>query len=282
MAMRFGELELTTVSGGRLRLDGGTMFGVVPRPLWEKVCPPDEKHRVQMDTNCLLVHAGKHTILIDTGYGSKLDEKARAINAAEEGNPLLRNLAALGVQPGDITMVIFTHLHFDHAGGSTFFDNGMLKPVFPNAKHFVQRTEWDDATGNIPELMGSYFVNDFLPVEEAGLIELIDGDAEILPNIRVRLVGGHTRGQQIVYLGRGDQQAVYLADLCPFPAHLRTFWSMSYDQFPLQQRRMKPIVLGEAADHGWPVLFDHDPTTRAATITRDTKREFVVKDSINL
>lgn len=283
MSLKLGTIELTSISGGRLWIDGGNMFGVVPKVLWQRHCPPDDRNRILLETNCLLVRTSEHLVLIDSGYGSKLDEKGRANFAAEEGHPLVRNLAAAGVRPEEIGLVILTHLHFDHAGGCTVVDGAAgLRPTFSRARHLIQRAEWDDATGNLPELAGAYFSRDFVPLEEAGLVEFVDGDAEIFPGLTVRLTGGHTRGQQIAFLGEGEEQAVYLADLCPFAAHMRTFWSMAYDQFPLEQRRVKPRVLGEAADRGWPVLFDHDPQTKAAYIQRDVKQDFSVRETIAL
>lgn len=275
--MRIGEFELDIVSGGALKLDGGTMFGPVPRVLWEKKLPPDERHRIPMQTNCLLIQGCGKRILVDAGYGSKADARQRDVQALQAGNPIVENLAAIGVQPEDVDVVVLTHLHFDHVGGCTRFDeNGRLELVFPNAEHFVQRVEWQDATSGLPELLGSYFENDFRPIEQAGRLRLVDGDAEILPNIRVRVVGGHTRGMQIVEIGDVDRPAVVcLADLAPTTAHLKTFWQVSYDQFPLDVRRAKPIELGRAADAGTVVLFCHDVGTPLARVQRDPKQEFV-------
>ena len=281
MPWKLGNLELTSVSGGKLWIDGGNMFGVVPRTLWQRKCPPDDLNRVLLETNCLLLRTREHLVLIDSGYGSKLEEKTRVNYSAEEGHPLLRNLAAINVAPDHIDIVILTHLHFDHAGGGVLLDGASgLRPTFPRARHFVQRLEWNDATANFPELAGSYFPRDFLPLEEAGLVEFVDGDCEIVPQVRVRLTGGHTRGHQLVEIGSGLERALYLGDLCPFAAHMRTFWSMAYDQFPLDQRRVKPRVLGEAADHGLPILFDHDPQIKAAYIQRDAKQDFAVRKPI--
>ena len=282
MAWALGNLQLHPVSGGKLWIDGGNMFGVVPKVLWERHCPADERNRILLETNCLLVRTADQWVLIDSGYG-RLDDKSRGNYSAEDGEPLLRSLAAIGVTPQEIGIVILTHLHFDHAGGCTSRDgSARSRPTFPRAIHFVQRAEWEDAMSNVPELAGSYFPRDLLPLEESRLVRLVDGEAEVLPGIRVHRTGGHTRGQQIVYLGEGERQAVYLADLCPFAAHMRTFWSMAYDQFPLEQRRIKPRVLGEAADRDWAVLFDHDPRTAAARIGRDPRQEFSVREAIAL
>ncbi|MCE9589427.1 MAG: MBL fold metallo-hydrolase [Planctomycetes bacterium] len=283
MGHRIGDLELEVVSGGRLRLDGGTMFGVVPRVLWQRKSPPDERNRILLDTNCLLIRSPVGLVLIDTGYGGKATQRDRDNFALEEGSPLLRNLAAVGVRPDDIAVVILTHLHFDHAGGVTELDeSGVPRPVFRRAMHLVQRLEWEDATGRLPELAGAYFERDFLPLADAGLLELVDGDARPIPGIELRLTGGHTRGHQVVLLHNSDRHAIYTGDLAPTTAHLRAFWTMAYDQSLLEQRRLKPRLLGEAADRDWLVIFDHDPNIRAAHLARDAKEEFVVRESVPL
>lgn len=276
--MNIGDMSIEIVSGGTLRLDAGNMFGPVPRLLWEKKVHPDSLHRVAMDTNVVLIRRGNERILIDTGYGSKAGAKQREFQGLEEGEPLTRNLASRGIKPTDITAVIITHLHFDHVGGCTRrTEEGQLEIVFPNARHYVQRAEWGDANARLPELAGSYFEEDFQPLAEAGLVEFIDGDQEILADISVKVVGGHTRGMQIVQIGSqptGAPAVVALADLAPTIHHLKAFWSMSYDQYPLDVRRTKPVILGSMADDGSTVLFSHDTGVRAAKLHRDTKQEF--------
>jgi len=272
-----GGFHLQIVSGGRLRLDGGNMFGVVPKALWERKREPDEHNRIAMDCNCLLVTTPNGKTLIDSGYGSKGGERPKRNHALDDGNPILDNLAAIGVKPGEIDRVILSHLHFDHAGGLTLMDDeGELRPAFPNARHVVQRVEWEDATGDIPELAGAYFKDDFLAVEQAGLLDLVDGDAEIEIGVRVQLTGGHTRGHQVILLESEGSQAAFLADLCPLAPHLRTMWSMSYDQDPLRVRRIKPQILGRAADEDWLIFFEHDVEVRSGRIRRDEKAEFVI------
>lgn len=265
-----GGIQVTVVSGGRLRLDGGNMFGVVPRMMWQRVSPPDEQHRILLETNCMLVRTPDSLGLIDTGYGSKAAPKIRQRFALEEGTPLTRNLVALGVSPDDIDWVILTHLHFDHAGGCTYRDEGhRLQLTFPRARHFVQRNEWDDAVGDLPELVGSYFQDDFKPLADAGLLELVDGSAEIVPGVTTQLTGGHTRGHQLVMLRSGDESAVLPGDICPTTAHLETFWTMAYDQSLLDVRRVKPGILNDIVANNRIALFSHDPYTPAARLARD-------------
>jgi glyoxylase-like metal-dependent hydrolase (beta-lactamase superfamily II) len=272
-----GDIRLTIVSGGRLWIDGGNMFGVIPRVLWERKAPPDDQHRIQLDTNCVVVQTNNSLGLVDTGYGGKATAKFRQRHALDDGRPLAKNLAAVGVAPNQIDWVILTHLHFDHAGGATIRDDeGRLRPMFSRARHFVQRIEWDDANAELPELAGAYLPDDFAPLEQAGLLELIDGDTEIVPGISTEVTGAHTRGHQIVRIDSTGESAVCLADICPTAAHLPTFWTMAYDQFPLMVRRKKPIILGDIVERQRIALFSHDPQITAARLSRDSGGELIV------
>ncbi len=257
------------------------MFGVVPRPLWEKKQPPDEHNRIPMATNCLLLRDGRHTVLIDTGYGGKFDERQRKIFCLDEGEPLLSSLAACAVGAEDIDMVVLSHLHFDHAGGATRRDDeGNLVPTFPRARYVVQRVEWETATGNIPELQGSYPLENLLPLEAAGQLDLIDGEVNILDDLAAWPTPGHTAGHQSLLLKTADQTVAYLADVCPTTAHLPAMWCLAYDVDLLESRRRKPQVLGRAADENWLVVFCHDPKIVAGRLLRDKKRSFTVKDPV--
>ena len=277
-SIALGDFQLTSLSGGTLWIDGGNMFGVVPRLMWERASPPDDKNRILLDTNCLLVRTPDSLGLIDTGYGSKAAAKVRERNSLADGFPLLENLTAAAVSPNDVNWVILTHLHFDHAGGCTTRNvDGQLRPTFPHAKHFIQRTEWDDATSSRPELAGSYFPDDFVPLKEAGLLQLVEETMEIVPGVSTRRTNGHTRGHQIVTLTSGGQTGWYLGDLCPLTPHVRTFWSMAYDQFPLTVRATKPAVLAEIADRKHLAMFAHDPQCRFAHIRRDERAEWLVE-----
>lgn len=275
--MQLGDLEILHVSGGRLRFDGGAMFGVVPKVLWERKAPPDERNRIALATNCLLVRGGGHTALIDTGYGTKFTPKQRDLFALEEGDVLLASLARHGVHPQEVDTVILTHLHFDHVGGAIRLDpEGRLIPTFPRARHLVQHAEWQAATGGAPEFGDAYPNESFLPLQTAGLLDLIDGDREIVPGVHTLVTGGHTQGHQAVLIESGGRVAFYPADLCPMRPHLRRLWCMGFDLFPFQTRRLKPQLLGRAADEGWLVLWDHDPEVVAGYLQRDPKAEFRV------
>lgn len=275
--MQLGSWQLDTVSGGHVRMDGGTMFGVVPKALWEKQKPADELNRIQMATNCVLARNGELTVLVDTGCGGKQSQRQREILALEDGEPLLVSLAALGVKPQDVDVVVLSHLHFDHAGGTTRRDGSdRIVPAFPKARYLVNRLEWQDATSGAPELRGMYLAEDFLPLEEAGQLELTDGDVEITAGLSTWLTGGHTRGHQMLVFRSEGQTAIYVADICPMTSHVRSHWCMSYDVDLLTTRRLKPQILGRAADEGWLVLWDHDSDMAASRLARDEKREFVV------
>ncbi len=275
--MNLGPWQLDTVSGGRFRLDGGTMFGVVPKSLWEPVQPADELNRIRMATHCVLARDGQHTVLVDTGYGQSSTYADTEIHDLEPGFPLLDSLAALGVTVDEVDTVILSHLHFDHVGGGTFAgDDGRRRTTFPRASYFVQRREWEDATSKSPLLAGSYDPERFAALEASGQLRLVDGDTTVVPGIQSLLTGGHTRGHQALVIEGEEQRALYAGDLCPMTSHVRTHWHMAYDVFPLETRARKRELLGRAADQGWWVLWDHDPDVAAGHVARDEKREFRV------
>lgn len=277
--MDLGNWQLETVSGGEFRLDGGAMFGVVPKPLWERAIPADDRNRITLQTNCVLARNGDHTVLIDTGYGGKESEKFIQIHGMEQGEPLLDNLHAIGLGPEDIDFVVFSHLHFDHAGGGISRDHcNALVPAFPQATYVAQRREWEVATSDIPELAGNYPRENLLPLRDAGVLRLIDDGEEIVPGLRGLVTGGHTEGHNALHFESSGAQAIYLGDLCPTHAHLPRMWCMSYDMYPMVTRHQKPELLGRIADEGWTILYDHDPVMAGCRIARDAKREFVVTE----
>ena len=275
--MQLGDFQLSSISGGSFKLDGGAMFSVVPKPLWERYAPPDEQNRIASATRAVLVRTPDHLILIDAGYGSKLPDKQRAILGAEAGDPLAASLHRAGVQEEQITHVILSHLHFDHAGGSTrYAADGRLVPTFPNAQYIAQRGEWAIATAEFPELRGSYPLENLLPLRDSGQLTLIDGDVEILPGVDACVTGGHTQYHQAISINSGGQTAVFVGDICPMAAHLPVLWCMGYDVALLETRRVKARLLGKIAERGWLLLWDHDPHLAAARIRRDERRDFAV------
>jgi len=267
--MRLGEFEVEIVSGGRFRLDGGGMFGVIPQVLWSRVYPPDERGRIQLDTNCLLVRTPDELVLIDTGNGPKFSAKEQAIYDLQPGDTLLTNLAAKGVLPEEITTVLLTHLHMDHVGGASRFAGEETVLEFPNARFVVQRVEWDDAVANRSHMRISYRPENLAPLERSGRLELLDGDTEVLPGIRTQVAGGHTRAHQSVFVQSQGETLFYPADLCPTPAHTRPAYNMGYDMMPYENMVAKAELLGRAAAEGWLIVFDHEAERKSARATME-------------
>ena len=276
-SVQLGHIRIEVVSGGRFKMDGGNVFGMVPKALWSRVRKPDEEDRVEQTTNCLFVDTGRNKILIDTGYGGKLTERQRRIFATQQGFPLTESLQQIGVAAEEIDTVVFSHLHFDHAGGATILDeDGQLRPTFANAQHVVQRREWMIATADLPELCGSYPQDNLLPLQSAGCLRLIDGNVEIVPGVRSISTGGHTPGHQAIQVGSGNDAAVYLGDLCLTTSHLPVRWGTSFDLNVLELRRKKSELLATIAEHNWLAFFDHDPHVTHARLRRDDERDFAI------
>ena len=277
--MDLGNWKLDTVNGGQFWIDGGVMFGVVPKPLWSQGVPVDEQNRVRCANNCVLARDGSHTVLIDTGYGGNYSPLDRRFYGMDEGEPLLASLAALGISPGEVDTVVFSHLHFDHVGGATRLDDrGQSVLSFPNARHVVSRIEWEDATSGAAELQTAYTPGQLEPLKNSGLLDLIEGDAEIVPGLRARITGGHTRGHLAFVFASNGGTAVFLGDLCPSTMHMRRMWHTAYDIFPLETRRRKPVWLAQAADKDWLVLWNHDQQTAVSRVARHPKKEFIAVD----
>jgi glyoxylase-like metal-dependent hydrolase (beta-lactamase superfamily II) len=275
--MQLGDWQLELVNGGSFLIDGGVMFGVVPKHLWSSVQPPDESNRIRCACHCVLARNGRQTVLVDTGYGGKYGPLDRKFYGMEPGEPLLESLAAVGVSADEIDIVVMGHLHFDHAGGGTRRGvDHRLTPTFPRAKYFIGRMEWEDATGGSPELQTAYWADNLGPLEAAGRVVLMDGNAEILPGLRACVTGGHTRGHLVVRFEADGQTLAYVGDLCPTTAHLRRMWHTAYDTYPLETRCRKPQLLGEAADRRWWIVWNHDPKVAVSRVARHPKREFVI------
>ncbi len=293
-----GSLRCHTLEGGLQRLDGGAMFGVVPRPLWEKAIAPDERHRIPLAMRCLLVEHPDGLVLIDTALGGKEDAKfkdiygienesrrvgesprSEATGAEASGSSTLTRLddalEDAGFSAADIRWVINTHLHFDHAGGNTRrdpaevgHDEGALRVAFPNATYVVQRGELEFARNTNERTRASYLPPNFEPVAAAGKFKLLNGDAQILPGILARLTPGHVPHHQAILIEDGGETAAFVADLIPTSAHLRLPWIMGYDLEPLRTLESKRAILREAANEGWRLVFEHDPVVAWGTVVR--------------
>jgi glyoxylase-like metal-dependent hydrolase (beta-lactamase superfamily II) len=290
-----GSLRCHTLEGGLQRLDGGAMFGVVPRLLWEKAIAPDERHRIPLAMRCLLVEHPDGLVLIDTALGGKEDAKFKDIYGIENESRSLRSTAgAPGAEPagsmrtqlddaleeagftaGDVRWVINTHLHFDHAGGNTRrdppevgHDEGALRLAFPNATYVVQRGDLEFARSTNERTRASYLPPNFEPVAAAGKFRLLNGDAQILPGVLARLTPGHVPSHQAILIEDGGETAAFVADLIPTAAHLRLPWIMGYDLEPLRTLESKRAILREAANEGWRIVFEHDATVAWGTVVR--------------
>lgn len=254
-----GGIDVTPILAGRFRLDGGAVFGVVPRALWEGPCPPDARNRIPMVCNCLLVRTAEHVVLVETGCGDRLDDRVRDIFAVDPEVTLLRALAAAGVEPAAVTRVVLTHLHFDHASGALVERAGGLQATFPDAVHVVQRGEWEDARAGRSIMRSSYLSADLAALESLATWQWAVGDLEVVPGVELRVTGGHTAHHQAV-LVRGRQGTVaYLGDLIPTRHHLRPYWIMAYDMHPYDTFVRKQELAKRACEGGWLVAWDHDP-----------------------
>ena len=267
-----GDLELVSLCDGSFRLDGGAMFGVVPKVLWGERYPADDRNRVEIAVRQLLVR-GRRTMLIDAGFGDKTDEAFREHFALDRRRNLDHALADAGVAPDDIDIVLATHLHWDHAGGFTVRDpDGRLRPRFPRARYVVRRGEWEDATHPNARTRGNYLPDDFLPLMSAGVLELVDDDQTIMPGVKVKHTGGHTMHHQMVLIESNGQRAAFPADLMPTAAHLSLAWIAAVDQFPLETLASKQAFVAEAAAQQTLVFFDHEPRIQAARIVEQNGR----------
>ncbi|MBV8208292.1 MAG: MBL fold metallo-hydrolase [Acidobacteria bacterium] len=252
-----GDFELTVLSDGNYRADGGAFFGVVPKPLWGKLVSSDAQNRIVAGLNSILVRTGRETILIETGIGPKLNERLQRIY--EPQARLMQNLAAAGVSPEEVDIVINTHLHFDHCGWNTVRERDQLRPAFPRATYYVQQGELQHARLQLERDRVSYLAENYEPLVESGRMRLLRGDAELVPGISVCVFPGHTAGMQAVIIRSGGATACYISDLIPTSAHLNLTWVMAYDLYPLQTIESRKRFYELAIPGDWLVLFTHDP-----------------------
>jgi len=268
-----GRLKAHALEAGRLRLDGGAMFGVVPKPLWERRAPADERNRIRLAMRCLLLEHPDGLVLIDTGLGNKDSDKFKDIygveNAGADGRTALEDaLASVGFSPEDVRWVINTHLHFDHAGGDTWVDpSGAVRLTFPRARHVVQRGELEFATHTNERTAGSYLPPNFASVD----FTLLDGEREVLPGIRCLPTPGHVPYHQSILIESGGERLCYLADLVPTSAHLPLAWIMGYDVQPLVTLESRRAIYGRAEAEGWRLFFEHDPAVIEGRLAKDGK-----------
>jgi glyoxylase-like metal-dependent hydrolase (beta-lactamase superfamily II) len=274
---RIGDLVVHAIQAGGQRLDGGAMFGVVPKPLWERRLAADERNRIPLGMRCLLIEHEAGPIVVDTGAGNKETEKFYEIygveNRGADGRTALEDgLRAVGIAPESVALVINTHLHFDHAGGNTWRDRGgELRLTFPNARYVVQRGEYDYATHTNERTAASYFAPNFVPVHERGRLDLVEGDREIVRGVRVIRTPGHVPHHQSILLESGGERAIFLGDLVPTQHHLPLPWIMGYDVEPLVTLETKRRILRQVVDERWLAIFEHDAHTAWGRVAFDGK-----------
>jgi glyoxylase-like metal-dependent hydrolase (beta-lactamase superfamily II) len=279
--MQFGPWDVRIISGGTFRLDGGAMFGTVPKVVWSKVYEADADNMILMATNCLLIRGevdGKrHVILVDNGNGDKEPDDFMARFKFEGRGVLDRGLAEHGVRPEDITLCILSHLHFDHAGGSTRLDaEGRAVPSFPNARYVVQKQDLLDAKHPHARVRASYLAKNWEPLEAADVLDTVEGEAEILPGISVRLAPGHIKGLQAITIQGGGRKLVYLADLIPTARHIQPAWVMGYDLDVVTCVDERQKLLDEVVGTDTVLVFEHDPEIPAGTVAKDARGRYAV------
>lgn len=275
--MTIGPYTITALETGRFSLDGGAMFGIVPWVFWSRTNPPDERQRIQLAARSLLIRGAGRTILVDNGNGDKWNDKLKDIYRLDtSGGDLSAALASAGVRHEDVTDVILTHLHFDHAGGSTVRRGGRLVPAFPNATFHVQRDHWEWSKEPTDRDRASFMPDDYLPLWEAGVLELVDGQRELFPGIEVIVCNGHTTAQQLPRISDGRTTLLFCCDLIPTASHVPYPYIMGYDLRPLVTLEEKKRILPQAHDEGWILFLQHDPETAAITL-KSTDKGYAVE-----
>jgi glyoxylase-like metal-dependent hydrolase (beta-lactamase superfamily II) len=259
-------MELVSVCDGFLRLDGGSMFGTVPKPLWEMKTPADARNRIALAMRPLIVR-GARTMIIDAGVGDKDTDEFRDLYGVDRARTLAHTLAEAGIAPEEIDIVVASHLHFESAGGFTIRDlHGRVRPRFPRAQYVARRGEWDDATLANGRDRASYLADNYRPLADAGVLQLVDDDRTIMPGVTVRRTGGHTMHHQMVLIESGGKTAAFVAGMMPTVAHAPDLWITGYDLYPMDTLASKKRFAQEAVEGEILVFFEHDPAIAAGYI----------------
>jgi len=267
---KLGDFELIWLYGGIFELDGGTMFGVVPKVLWSKKYASSEDNYIPLTTWPILVKTGQSLILIETGLGNKLTDKQKRIFRVKQDWEILKDLNQLGLKREDINYVILTHYDWDHAGGVvTMEEDGRLALTFPKARHILQKKEWEDVLNPNKRSINSFLPINYETLKTSDCLELVDGDTEILNGINVFYTGGHNRGHQIVQLESKGQKALHMADLMPDHAHFNPLWVMAYDNYPMDVITLKEKWVNKGVDEDAWFTFYHDPYILACQFDKD-------------
>ena len=271
--------KINVIESGKFKLDGGAMMGSVPKVLWNKTNPSDELNRIDLAMRCLLLDNGKEKILIETGIGNKNSSKFIEMFCIEQSTfPLKDELKSFGYEIEDITHVILTHLHFDHAGGATYSADDKILPTFPNAKYIISKSNWEAALNPNPKDRASYLHENFVPLKEFGQLILVDDDEEFLEGISGLAFYGHTTGQQLIKITVENESLVFCSDLIPLKSHLKIPWIMGYDLNAMKTLEEKSTFLTEAAEKNWLLFFYHDPKTIAVKIKKSEKYFDIIEE----
>ncbi|MBU3917859.1 MBL fold metallo-hydrolase [bacterium] len=270
--MKFGDYECFPLDLGDFRDDGGAMFGIIPKVQWEKKITADENNRILLKSRVLLIQGNGKNILVDTGYGNKLSKKMKSQYGIEKGPLNIKLvLGKYGLDTTQITDVILTHLHFDHTGGATTKVGDDILPTFPNAKYHIQSEQWEIGNSPHERSRDSYLADDFLPLKDNNVLQLVDGAFEIFPGIEIMVTYGHAAGQQHIVVRGEDQSLFFCGDLVPTAAHIPVPWHMGYDNKPLDLYPEKDYFLRKALRENWVLFFAHDPKIEAATVKQGEK-----------
>jgi len=285
--LTIGDARLTMLNGGNFRLDGGAMHGVVPKTLWSKLVSCDALNRCEYATRCLLIEVAGKRVLIETGNGDKFSPKLKEIYGIDHDRSIGDALREAGLSPDDIDFVVMSHLHFDHSGGATRFSTSGkgLAPVFPRARHVVQRREWEDATHPHERNRASYLQENIGPLGESGLLQLVDGETEIVPGVCVIPTPGHTAGHQSVLIGAWDPgapKALFLGDVVPTAVHVKLPWVMSYDLDPARTVETKQALFKRAVEEDWLLVWGHDKDHAGGRLGVDKEGAFVIRELVTL
>jgi len=280
--MKIADYELYPILTSQFKLDGGAMFGIIPKTLWNKKMPSDELNRIQMVTRSLLLVSNDKRILIDTGNGDKWQKKFKNIYEIDTTQASLdSSLTDVGFTAEDITDVICTHLHFDHIGGNTKIDDGKIVPSFPNAKYWMSDVNWKAANSPSEKDQGSFMQDDWSVLAENNMINFVSGKEQFIPNIDIVISNGHTPGMMLPKISDNNNTLVYGADLIPTSSHIPLSWVMAYDVQPIVTIKEKNHFYHEAVDNNWVLFFEHDPDISACTVQHDGKH-FIKKDIIKI
>jgi glyoxylase-like metal-dependent hydrolase (beta-lactamase superfamily II) len=270
--------KIFPIDSGKFKLDGGAMFGIVPKVLWQNLNKPDRKNRITLSLRNLLIVTDDKKILIDTGIGTKYDEKFKQIYGISDENNLISSLEKVSVKPEEITDVVLSHLHFDHCGGTTYIKNNELNLTFPNAIHYVQKTQFETAMNPNVREKASFIKDNFLPVYNLGKMKLMDGNFSITNGVEVFVSNGHTKGMQLVKINADIGTVIYCADLIPTSSHIHLPYNMAYDTAPLVLIEEKKNLLEQAVKNDWILFFEHDPKFDMVKVKKDEKGNFCKKE----